>query len=83
MLEKRLTNSSVPINVEIGHTYITVKDFLELQIGDVIALDANPNRELEIKVGEKKKYFGAPGTVKNKLAVKITRVDEKGDELYE
>jgi len=83
ILEKRLTNSSVPINVEIGHTYITVKDFLELQIGDVIALDANPNRELEIKVGEKKKYFGAPGTVKNKLAVKITRVDEKGDELYE
>lgn len=82
-LEKRLTKSSVEVNVEIGHTLITVKDFLELQVGDVIALDTNPNRELEIKVGNRHKYFGAPGTIKNKLAVKITRIEEEGDELYE
>lgn len=83
ILEKRLTNSSVDVAVELGHTYITVKDFLELQLGDVIVLDNNPNRELEIKVGTRHKYFGAPGTIKNNVAVKITRVEEKGDELYE
>lgn len=83
VLEKRLVNSSVNVNVELGHTYITVKEFLELQLGDVIVLDNNPNKELEIKVGNRHKYFGAPGTVKNKVAVKITRVEEKGDELYE
>lgn len=83
ILEKRLISSSIGVTVELGHTYITVKEFLELQLGDVIVLDNTPNHELEIKVGNKHKYFGAPGTIKNKVAVKITRVEEKGDELYE
>ncbi len=83
ILEKRLTNSPVEVAVELGHTYITVKDFLELQLGDVIALDNNAINELEIKVGNRHKYFGVPGTVKNKVAIKITRVEEKGDEIYE
>lgn len=83
ILEKRITNSSVEVAVELGHTQITVKDFLELQLGDVIPLDNTTNGELEIKVGNKHKYFGAPGTMKNKTAVKITRIEKKGDETYE
>lgn len=83
LLEKRLVGSTVDVTVELGHTYITVSEFLGLQLGDVIVLDKNPNKELEIKVGKRHKYFGAPGTVKNKVAVKITSIEEKGDELYE
>ncbi len=83
ILEKRITNSSVEVAVELGHTQITVKDFLELQLGDVIPLDNTTNGELEIKVGNKHKYFGAPGTMKNKTAVKITKIEKKGDETYE
>lgn len=83
VIEKRLTNTSVNVNVELGHTHITVKEFLELQLGDVIMLDNSAEKELEIKVGDKQKYYGVPGTVKNKVAVKITRVERKGDELYE
>lgn len=83
ILEKRITNSSVEVAVELGHTQITVKDFLELQLGDVIPLSNTTSGELEIKVGNKHKYFGAPGTMKNKTAVKITRIEKKGDETYE
>lgn len=84
VLEKRLVNSSVNVNVELGYTYITVKEFLGLQLGDVIILDNSASKELEINIGNKHKYFGVPGTVKNKVAIKITRVvEERGDELYE
>ena len=51
---------------------------MELQLGDVIALDNNINEELEIKIGNKCKYLGVPGTVKNKIAVKITGVKRRG-----
>lgn len=83
ILEKRITNSSVGVIVELGQTHITVKDFLELQLGDVIPLDNNVNSELEIKVGNRHKYFGVPGITKNKTAVKIARIEKKGDETYE
>ncbi len=83
VLEKRLVKSTVDVSVELGYTYITVKEFIELQLGDVIVLDNSSTKELEMKVGSKHKYFGVPGTVKNKVAFKITRIEEKGDELYE
>lgn len=83
VIEKRLTSSSVNVSVELGYTYITVREFLKLQLGDVILLNNSADKELEIKIGNKRKYFGVPGTVKNRVAVKITRLEEKGDELCE
>lgn len=83
VIEKRLVNTSVNVAVELGYTHITVGEFLELQLGDVILLDNSANQELEIKVGNRHKYYGVPGTVKNKVAIKITRVEERGDELYD
>ncbi len=83
IIEKRLINSPVNINVELGHTHITVEEFLGLQLGDVIALDSNINKELEIRVGNKRKYYGIPSSMKNKVAIKITRVEERRDEPYE
>ncbi|GAB6088228.1 flagellar motor switch protein FliM [Alkaliphilus crotonatoxidans] len=80
-LKKRVERSHVNISALMGSTMITVKDFLGLQKGDVIRLDNLVNQELEILVGQRQKYYGVPGTVKNKVAVKVTRIDKKGDEL--
>ncbi|ABR48863.1 flagellar motor switch protein FliM [Alkaliphilus metalliredigens QYMF] len=82
-LQKRVEKSTVNITAQLGGTCVTVKDFLELQIGDVIMLDNPVNKELQILVGDKIRYRGLPGTSKNKLAVKVTGIDEKGDEIYE
>ncbi|WP_026476010.1 flagellar motor switch protein FliM [Alkaliphilus transvaalensis] len=80
-LKKRVEKSNINISAVLGSTRITVKDFLELQKGDVIMLDNLVNREIELLVGNKQKYYGVPGTAKNRLAVRITRIDKKGDEL--
>ena len=83
MLKKRVEKSKVAVSAVLGGTRITVRDFLELQKGDVIMLDNLVNNEIEIQVGDKQKYYGIPGVNKNKLAIKITRIDKKGDELDE
>lgn len=83
LLKKRVEQSKVTVAAIMGSTTITVKEFLDLQIGDVIMLDNLVNQEIEISVGQQSKYYGIPGTSKNKLAVKVTRVEKKGDELDE
>lgn len=82
-LKNRVEKSKVNISAQLGSTFITVRDFLELRKGDVVLLDKFANDEIEILVGEKRKHFGIPGTINNKMAIKVTRIDKEGDELDE
>ncbi|SNR89643.1 flagellar motor switch protein FliM [Anaerovirgula multivorans] len=82
-LKNRVEKSKVNISAQLGSTFITVRDFLELHKGDVVLLDKLANDEIEILVGEKRKHFGIPGTINNKMAIKVTRIDKEGDELDE
>jgi len=80
-IEKRLKVAPVVLSAEIGSSKITVRELLDLQIGDVINLKSQIDNELKIMVGSNVKYLGIPGTSKNKVAVKITRVKKDGDEI--
>jgi len=83
ILEKKVKRASLELSSILGESYITVEDFLNLQDGDVINLNKSIKEELEVKVGDKLKFLGSPGTKKNKLAIKITKVIEKGDDEYD
>ncbi len=80
-LKNRVKKSRINVSIQLGSTYITVKEFLGLQKGDVILLDKSTKDEIEVLVGEKRKYFAIPGTINNKIAIKITKIDKEGDEL--
>ncbi|MEN1759439.1 flagellar motor switch protein FliM [Anoxynatronum sibiricum] len=82
-LQKRVEKTRVEIGAELAHTHITVRHFLEMQVGDVIGLDTPTDGELILYVGDKMKYRGVPGTSNNHLAVRITSKEERGDELDE
>ncbi len=82
-LQKRIEKSQIDVMAELSHTFITVRDFLEMQVGDVIGLDTPTDGEVTLFVGDKMKYVGVPGINNNKLSVKITSKQEKGDEHYE
>lgn len=73
-IENRIKNTSIPVRAILGNTTITVMDFLELQKGDVIPLDANINEDLNVLVGDFLKFKGKPGVKKNRVAVKISEV---------
>lgn len=82
-LQKRIEKTQVEIMAELSHTFITVRDFLDMQVGDVIRLDNSTDGEITLFVGDKMKYTGIPGTNNNKLAVKIMGKQERGDEIDE
>lgn len=77
-LQSRLTKARLPISAELGHSQITIHEFLNLGIGDVIKLDKEAGLPLDLRVGDRLKFRGSPGTVKGKMAVQITQVIEEG-----
>jgi flagellar motor switch protein FliM len=79
-IENKIENTKIPITAILGKTSITVRDFIELQKGDVIQLDTTVNSELEIMVGNIHKFNAKPGVKKKKVALKITEVIRKGEE---
>ena len=54
-----------------------------MQKGDVILLNKSVNDYMEILVGNKLKFYGVPGVRKNKVAVKVTKVEKRGDDSNE
>lgn len=80
-LERQVQKSRVDIAVELGRSVINVAELISLSPGDVIVLDKAVSGELPIRVGNKIKFFGKPGTFKNKVAVKVTRIVEEGDDV--
>lgn len=79
-IEAKVQNTIVPIKAILGKTTISVNDFIELQPGDVLPLDANINDDMEVQVGELLKFYAKPGVKKNKVAMKISRVIKREDE---
>lgn len=78
-LQKKIERTRVTIKAVLGRTTITVREFLDLQVGDVLRLSTRKNQELEIYVGNRLKFFGVPGRKDGRLAVKITRIEEGED----
>ncbi|KXG75757.1 flagellar motor switch protein FliM [Thermotalea metallivorans] len=77
IIESRIHKAYVPIRAIIGKTHITISEFLDLQVGDVIQLDTTINEDIKIYVGNELKYRGKPGMKKKKLAVQIVGVERK------
>jgi flagellar motor switch protein FliM len=79
-LQSRLTKAKLPLIAELGTSEINIREFLSLSVGDVIPLNRSTVDPLQVKVGEKLKYYGSPGTMKGKLAVQITDILHEGVE---
>lgn len=79
-IENKIENTEVPVKGVLGRTVITVGDFLDLQIGDVLPLDTGVNDKLEVLVGDLLKFYAKPGVKKNRIALKITDVVKREDE---
>lgn len=80
ILEQRVSKAKLPIVAELGESALTIKEFLGLNVGDVISLNKTVNEGLKIKVGEKLKFIGSPGSVKDRLAVQVDEIVSEGVE---
>lgn len=73
-IESLIKRVDVPIRVNMGNSAITVTDFINLQVGDIIRLDSYVESELDVYVGNIKKFRAVPGTEKDKYAARITEI---------
>lgn len=73
-LESLIRRVDVPIKAVLGKSSVSVNEFLGLQRGDVIRLDSSVDSEMEIYVGNIKKFTALPGSSKDKYAVRVTTV---------
>jgi len=64
----------------LGQASVTVRELLELEVGDVLPIDTKISDDLSMLIGLREKFKCKPGVVGNKLAVQITQVIGKGDE---
>ena len=73
-IESLIRRVDVPIKAVLGKSMISVNDFLNLQVGDCIRLDSKIDSDMDIYVGNIRKFTALPGTDKESYAVRITSV---------
>lgn len=78
-IETIVKKVSMPIKAILGKSSITVSDFASLQRGDIIKLNSKIENEMDIYVGNLKKFKALPGTSKEAYAVRVTSVIREED----
>lgn len=73
-LEALISRAPMPVKAVLGNSIISVNDFINLQVGDIIRLDRKTNEELSVYVGNIRKFTALPGASKDAYAVRITSV---------
>ena len=79
-IEQQIANTKIPLSAVLGKSSISVNDFVNLQRGDIIKLDTKVDDEVEINVGNIRKFKGKAGLSNKNNAVMITEILRKEDE---
>ncbi len=74
ILESLLSKAPMPVKAVLGKSTISVSDFINLQIGDIIRVDTKVDQELDVYVGNIKKFTALPGASGDQYAVRVTSV---------
>lgn len=79
-IEALIKRVNVPVKAVLGKTRLSVTDFVNLQVGDIIRLDTEVEQDLTVYVGNIKKFTALPGTSRDKNSVRVTSVIREGEE---
>ena len=78
-IESLIKRIDIPIKAILGRSQVSVSDFLSLQPGDIIKLDARVDSEMDVFVGNIRKFKALPGSNKDNYAVRVTSVIREED----
>lgn len=73
-IEAAISRAKVPVKAVLGHSSISVNDFINMQKGDIIKLDTKIKDELNVYVGNILKFTALPGSSSDTYAIKISSV---------
>lgn len=77
-LTSGLMEAPLEITVEMGNANITLRELLDLAVGDTIMLDKPCSSELLVKVEGAPKYSAIPGISHGNRAIQISAISAKG-----
>jgi flagellar motor switch protein FliM len=74
LLRDRLAGIEIALVAEVGSLDITLRDVLNLRMGDIIRLqNVRVSDPMTLKIGDRRKFFCRPGVVGNKTAVQVLK----------
>lgn len=73
LIQQRIKSSSLMVQAVLAETSVSVKDFIDFSVDDLLHLEKRIHEPVDIFVGGKLKYFGTPGKLRKHQAVKIIR----------
>jgi len=73
-IQSLISKAPIPVKTILGNSTISVSDFVNLQVGDIIRLDSKVDEELSVYVGNIKKFMALPGASDDYYAVRVTSV---------
>ena len=66
--------AKIPVKAMLGRSTISVNDYINIQIGDIVKLDSRVDDELDVYVGNIMKFRALPGAISDSYAVRVTSV---------
>ena len=76
-IKEQVKSVKMPIRVILGDSFITIRELLDLQVGDVVLLNRKSDDNLDVMVGCSQKFYARPGLCSDQIAVKIVGVKEE------
>lgn len=73
-IEAAISRAKIPVKAVLGRSVISVNDLVNMQQGDIIKLDSKTSDELNVFVGNIRKFTALPGTSSDTYAVKISSI---------
>ncbi len=78
----QITDKMYDIHTDVvaqsGTLTLSIDQLLHLQVGDIIDLEYNPNKPLNVLVEKQLKFFAMPGIHEGKKAISLTGIHEQG-----
>ena len=74
VIEDLIEHAPVSVKAVLGKSQISVSDFVNLMPGDIIRLDREVDQELDVYVGNMRKFTALPGSSGQDYAVRVTSV---------
>ena len=79
-IESLIKRVDVPVKAVLGRSQVSVNDLLNISVGDIIRLDTRVDYDINIYVGNIRKFTALPGSSKDKYAVRVTSVLREEEE---
>ncbi len=78
---RTMQRAVIPIKVILGNADVTLRDLLNLSVGDVIELDQTIDSPMVVQVANKKQFYGKVGRARKNIGIQITGVYHETDQV--